>query len=53
MITKSVIYPQVRDTETFERMVAQKDKQIKEIIKDKDLAIANRDTIIADKDGKL
>ena len=50
MITKSVVYPEVQDMETFQRMVSQKDRQIKEIIQDKDLAIAERDSIIADKD---
>ena len=48
MITKSVVYPKVQDMETFERMVEQKDRQIKEIIQDKDLAIAERDSVIAD-----
>ena len=53
MITKSVVYPEVRDGETFQRMVAQKDRQIKEIIRDKDFAIANRDSVIADMDSVI
>ena len=53
MITKSVVYPKVRDMETFERMVEQKDRQIKDIILDKDLAIAKRDSVIEDMDATI